>query len=428
MPNQYGGNENLEAIAFLRKMNEVAYQAAPGVMTIAEESTSWPGVSQPTYNGGLGFGFKWNMGWMHDTLHYIQEDPVNRSYHHSQMTFGLLYAFSENFILPISHDEVVHGKGSLLDRMPGDEWQKFANLRAYLGWMFAHPGKKLLFMGCEFAQVKEWNHDVSLDWHLLDQPNHKGIQSLVRDLNHEYAATPALHERDCEAGGFKWLIGGDTENSVFAFARFGAHGDVAVAVSNFTPVPRTNYRVGVPKAGFFKETVNTDAGTYGGSNLGNMGGVHSEEIGAHGEGQSIVLDAAAAIDAHPHLRVGQAARSSRRSAASAASRAARPTRWVSSCVLSHSRRQAAASSSSCAAKDEPIAEPSGSRLSTIQHCRRVENHMSIVWTPSLPSIPTISTVLSACCAQADLARGPLRPSPWRRRRATLRPRSSRSRL
>ena len=181
VPNQYGGNENLEAIAFLRKMNEVAYQAAPGVMTIAEESTSWPGVSQPTYNGGLGFGFKWNMGWMHDTLHYIQEDPVNRSYHHSQMTFGLLYAFSENFILPISHDEVVHGKGSLLDRMPGDEWQRFANLRAYLGWMFAHPGKKLLFMGCEFAQAKEWNHDASLDWHLLEQPNHKGIQSLVRD-------------------------------------------------------------------------------------------------------------------------------------------------------------------------------------------------------------------------------------------------------
>ena len=289
VPNQYGGNENLEAIAFLRKMNEVAYQAAPGVMTIAEESTSWPGVSQPTYNGGLGFGFKWNMGWMHDTLHYIQEDPVNRSYHHSQMTFGLLYAFSENFILPISHDEVVHGKGSLLDRMPGDEWQRFANLRAYLGWMFAHPGKKLLFMGCEFAQAREWNHDASLDWHLLEQPNHKGIQSLVRDLNHKYCATPALHERDCEAEGFKWLIGGDTENSVFAFARFGAHGDLAVAISNFTPVPRTNYRVGVPKAGFFKESVNTDAAIYGGSNLGNMGGVHSEEIGVHGETQSVVL-------------------------------------------------------------------------------------------------------------------------------------------
>ena len=289
VPNQYGGNENLEAISFLRKMNEVAYQAAPGVMTVAEESTSWPGVSQPTYNGGLGFGFKWNMGWMHDTLHYIQEDPVYRTYHHSQMTFGLLYAFSENFILPISHDEVVHGKGSLLARMPGDEWQRFANLRAYLGWMFAHPGKKLLFMGCEIAQEKEWNHDTSLDWHLLENPNHKGVQSLVRDLNHNYAATPALHERDCEAEGFKWLVGGDTENSVFAFARFGAHGDLAIAVSNFTPVPRTNYRVGVPRAGFYKESLNTDAAVYGGSNLGNMGGVHSEDVGAHGEGQSIVL-------------------------------------------------------------------------------------------------------------------------------------------
>ncbi len=289
VPNQYGGNENLEAIAFLRKMNEVAYQAAPGVMTIAEESTSWPGVSQPTYNGGLGFGFKWNMGWMHDTLHYIQENPVYRSFHHSQMTFGLLYAFSENFILPISHDEVVHGKGSLLARMPGDEWQRFANLRAYLGWMFAHPGKKLLFMGCEFAQEKEWNHDTSLDWHLLEQPNHKGVQTLVRDLNHSYASTPALHERDCEAEGFKWLVGGDTENSVFAFARFGAHGDLAVAVSNFTPISRTNYRVGVPRAGFYKEAVNTDAGAYGGANLGNMGGVQSESAPAHGEAQSIVL-------------------------------------------------------------------------------------------------------------------------------------------
>ena len=289
VPNQYGGNENLEAIAFLRKMNEVAYQSAPGVMTIAEESTSWPGVSQPTYNGGLGFGFKWNMGWMHDTLHYIQEDPVYRSYHHSQMTFGLLYAFSENFILPISHDEVVHGKGSLLARMPGDEWQRFANMRAYLGWMFAHPGKKLLFMGCEFAQEKEWNHDSSLDWHLLDQPNHKGVQSLVRDLNQLYGATPALHERDCEAEGFKWLIGGDTENSVFAFARLGAHGGLAVAASNFTPVPRTNYRIGVPKPGFYKEAVNSDAGAYGGSNLGNIGGAHSENVGAHGEDQSIVL-------------------------------------------------------------------------------------------------------------------------------------------
>lgn len=288
VPNQYGGNENLEAIAFLRKMNEVAYQAAPGVMTVAEESTAWPGVSQPTYNGGLGFGFKWNMGWMHDTLRYIGKDPIHRRHHHHDLTFGLLYAFSENFILPISHDEVVHGKGSLLARMPGDEWQRFANLRAYLGFMYAHPGKKLLFMGCEFAQEREWNHNQSLDWHLLDNPHHKGVQSLVRDLNHAYAALPALYERDCEASGFKWLIGGDTENSVFAFARFGEHGDVAIAVCNFTPVPRTNYRIGVPRAGHYREVLNTDAEIYGGSNLGNLGGLQTEDVGVHGEAQSIV--------------------------------------------------------------------------------------------------------------------------------------------
>ena len=289
VPNQYGGNENLEAIAFLRKMNEVAYQSSPGVMTIAEESTSWPGVSQPTYNGGLGFGFKWNMGWMHDSLRYIGHDPIHRRHHHHDMTFGFLYAFSENFILPISHDEVVHGKGSLLARMPGDEWQRFANLRAYLGWMYAHPGKKLLFMGCEFAQRDEWNHDKSLDWHLLNEPNHKGIQSLVRDLNHVYAATPALYERDCEASGFKWLVGGDLENSVFAFARFDDSGGTAIVASNFTPVPRTSYRIGVPRAGHYKEIVNTDAGAYAGSNIGNMGGVDSEAVAAHGEQHSIVV-------------------------------------------------------------------------------------------------------------------------------------------
>ncbi len=289
VPNQYGGNENLEAIGFLRKMNEIAYQAAPGVMTVAEESTSWPGVSQPTYNGGLGFGFKWNMGWMHDTLHYIQEDPVHRSYHHSNMTFGLVYAFSENFILPISHDEVVHGKGSLLGRMPGDEWQRFANLRAYLGFMYAHPGKKLLFMGCEFGQEREWNYNHSLDWHLLDNPNHKGVQNLVRDLNGIYAGCPALHERDCEGSGFRWLVGDDVANSVFAFARFGEHDGIAVAVCNFTPVPRTNYRVGVPRSGHYKEAINTDAQGYAGSNLGNYGGVSSEEVPCHGEAQSVVV-------------------------------------------------------------------------------------------------------------------------------------------
>ena len=289
VPNQYGGNENLEAIAFLRKMNEVAYQAAPGVITIAEESTSWPGVSQPTYNGGLGFGFKWNMGWMHDTLGYIGLDPIHRRHHHHEMTFGLLYAFSENFILPISHDEVVHGKGSLLDRMPGDEWQRFANLRAYLGFMYAHPGKKLLFMGCEFAQEREWNHDRSLDWHLLDNPNHKGIQTLVRDLNHAYANTPALYERDTEASGFKWLVDGDVENSVFAFARMGDQGGLAVAVCNFTPLPRTNYRIGVPRPGFYREMVNTDAAPYAGSGIGNLGGIDSEPVASHSEEHSIVV-------------------------------------------------------------------------------------------------------------------------------------------
>ena len=289
VPNQYGGNENLEAIEFLRRMNEVAYQAAPGVITVAEESTAWPGVSQPTYNGGLGFGFKWNMGWMHDTLHYISNEPVHRRYHHSELTFGLLYAFSENFILPISHDEVVHGKGSLLDRMPGDEWQRFANLRAYLGFMWTHPGKKLLFMGCEFAQAKEWNYNQSLDWHLLDQPNHKGIQSLVRDLNAVYQATPALYQRDCEASGFQWLIGDDAANSVFAFARHGEDGELAVVACNFTPVPRPNYRVGVPRAGFYREVLNTDAAVYGGGNMGNMGGLEAEPVPSHGEEHSIVL-------------------------------------------------------------------------------------------------------------------------------------------
>lgn len=294
VPNVYGGNENLESIAFLRRMNEVAYQAAPGVMTIAEESTAWPGVSQPTYNGGLGFGFKWNMGWMHDTLRYIGYDPIHRRHHHHDMTFGLLYAFSENFILPISHDEVVHGKGSLLDRMPGDAWQKFANLRAYLGFMFGHPGKKLLFMGCEFAQVREWNHDTSLDWHLLADDRHRGIQNLVRDLNKAYSGTPALYEKDCEASGFQWLVGGDIDNSVFAFARLGAatpdgHSPLAIVAANFTPVRRESYRIGVPRAGFYREIMNTDASVYGGTNAGNGGGVATQDIASHGEAQSIVL-------------------------------------------------------------------------------------------------------------------------------------------
>jgi len=290
IPNRYGGNENLESIDFLRRMNEIAYQSAPGVTTIAEESTAWPGVSQPTYAGGLGFGFKWNMGWMHDTLNFMSKESVHRRYHHHDMTFGLIYAFSENFILPLSHDEVVHGKGSLITKMPGDQWQKFANLRAYFGFMWAHPGKKLLFMGCEFAQPREWNHDSSLDWHLLDVPEHRGVQSTIRDLNRLYAATPALYERDCEGSGFRWIVGDDQENSVFAFARFGdTQNSLAIIVSNFTPVPREGYRIGVPLPGHYIEAFNSDAEVYGGSNLGNAGGVDSEAIESHGEAQSIAL-------------------------------------------------------------------------------------------------------------------------------------------
>ncbi|MCJ2073914.1 1,4-alpha-glucan branching protein GlgB [Methylobacterium sp. J-030] len=290
IPNRYGGNENLDAIDFLRKTNEATYSHAPGTITVAEESTSWPGVSHPTYTGGLGFGFKWNMGWMHDTLHFMQENPIHRRYHHHNLTFGLLYAFSENFILPLSHDEVVHGKGSLLGKMPGDRWQKFANLRAYYGFMWGHPGKKLLFMGGEFGQEREWNHDHSLDWHHLEDPLHKGVQSVVRDLNHLYVSTPALYSRDVEHTGFQWLVADDQDNSVIAWARKGAKpGEVAIVVSNFTPVPRESYRIGVPQKGFYREAFNSDAGVYGGSNLGNAGGSHTDDQASHGQGQSLSL-------------------------------------------------------------------------------------------------------------------------------------------
>lgn len=290
IPNRYGGNENLGAIDFLRRMNEVAYATSPGAITIAEESTAWPGVSHPTYTGGLGFGFKWNMGWMHDTLRYISKDPVFRCHHHHDLTFGLLYAFSENFILPLSHDEVVHGKGSLIGKMPGDRWQRFANLRAYFGFMWGHPGKKLLFMGGEFAQEREWNHDESLDWHLLDSSDHRGIQALIRDLNTAYRSIPALHERDCDAKGFEWLVADDRDNSVIAWARRGeADNSIAIVVSNFTPVPREDYRIGVPLPGFYREAVNTDSAHYGGSDMGNMGGVEAEEMPSHGCPCSITL-------------------------------------------------------------------------------------------------------------------------------------------
>jgi len=290
IPNRYGGNENLGAIDFIRTMNEVAYASSPGAVTIAEESTAWPGVSHPTYTGGLGFGFKWNMGWMHDTLRYISKDPVFRRYHHHDLTFGLLYAFSENFILPLSHDEVVHGKGSLIGKMPGDQWQRFANLRAYYGFMWGHPGKKLLFMGGEFAQEREWNHDESLDWHLLSEPLYKGMQALIRDLNRAYRSIPALHEKDCEASGFEWLVADDRDNSVIAWARRGDEANsLAIVVSNFTPVPREGYRIGVPLAGHYREAVNTDAAIYGGSNMGNLGRVATEASPSHGHPFSLTL-------------------------------------------------------------------------------------------------------------------------------------------
>ncbi len=292
LPNEQGGNENLEAIAFLQRMNELVYEHAPGAVTIAEESTAWPMVSRPTYMGGLGFGYKWNMGWMHDSLEYMQEDPINRTYHHDKITFSLVYAFNENFVLPLSHDEVVHGKRSLIGRMPGDEWQRFANLRAYYGFMYAHPGKQLLFMGGELAQEREWNHDTGLDWHLLERPLNSGVQSLVRDLNALYRETPALYEVDYEPEGFEWIDGGDKQNSVISFVRRPAEGreeDYAVVVCNFTPVVRENYRVGVPREGVFTEALNTDDGAYGGSGVKNDGRIEAEEVSAHGRPYSISL-------------------------------------------------------------------------------------------------------------------------------------------
>jgi 1,4-alpha-glucan branching enzyme len=291
LPNRYGGNENLEAIAFLRRFNELVYRYHPTAMTIAEESTSWPMVSRPTYVGGLGFGLKWNMGWMHDVLDYMRHDPVHRPYHHDRLTFGLLYAWHENFVLPLSHDEVVYGKGSLHGKMPGDGWQRFANLRALYGFMYGHPGKKLLFMGGEFGQTREWSHDTSLDWHLLGQgPYHRGLQALVRDLNRVYRAEPALHEVDFEPAGFEWMDCSDAQQSVVAFVRRARDPrNLVLVVCNFTPVPRHGYRVGVPVEGFYRELLNTDAGFYGGSNLGNAGGVRAEPRPWAGQPWSVTL-------------------------------------------------------------------------------------------------------------------------------------------
>lgn len=271
IPNVEGGRENLEAIALLRQMNRRVGAETPGAITVAEESTSFPGVSAPVHAGGLGFHYKWNMGWMNDSLRYMQEDPVHRRWHHDQITFSLVYAFSENFVLPISHDEVVHGKGSMLAKMPGDDWQQFANLRAYYGFMWGHPGKKLLFMGQEFAQPGEWNHDAPLPWALLDDPRHAGVQLLVADLNRIYRELPALHRLDCEAAGFAWLDASDAEQSVLAWLRRDEQGGIVLVVSNFTPLPRVAYRLGVPQGhGAWKEVLNTDSSHYGGSNLGNL--------------------------------------------------------------------------------------------------------------------------------------------------------------
>ena len=295
IPNVYGGRENLEAVAFLRQLNPVIKQRCPGALMIAEESTAWPGVSAPVEEGGLGFTHKWNMGWMHDTLRYMSTDPLYRRHHHHDMTFGLIYAFSEKFVLPISHDEVVHGKGSLLNKMPGDGNQKMANLRAYLAFMWAHPGKKLLFMGCEIAEWAEWNHDSSPDWSLLDQPPHRGNQRLLRDLNRLYAGEPALHRKDHSPDGFAWVIGDDHNNSVFAFLRRGEEGDPPLlVVLNMTPVPREGYRIGVPEfggggEGGWREVMNTDAAAYGGGGMGNGERIAVEAEASHGMAQSLTL-------------------------------------------------------------------------------------------------------------------------------------------
>jgi 1,4-alpha-glucan branching enzyme len=284
IPNRHGGRENLEAIAFLQRMNHESYGQNPGIVTIAEESTAFPGVSQPSHTGGLGFGFKWNMGFMHDTLQYLKREPIYRQHHHNELTFGLLYAFSENFVLPLSHDEVVHGKGSLLAKMAGDDWQKFATLRAFYAFMWGYPGKKLLFMGQEMAPWTEWSEARSLDWHLLDHAPHKGMQSLVRDLNGRYRTLPALHARDCEPEGFDWLIADDNQNSVYAWARHSGGGDPpVVVVSNFTPVPREGYVLPLPRAGRWREILNSDAAAYGGSGLGNMGEIQAEAVPSHGK-------------------------------------------------------------------------------------------------------------------------------------------------
>lgn len=292
LPNEFGGRENLEAIEFLKRFNIILHDQFPGILTVAEESTAWGGVSRPTYIGGLGFSLKWNMGWMHDTLEYFCKEPVHRRFHQDNLTFSLLYAFTENFILPFSHDEVVHGKGTILAKMPGDDWQKFANARLLYGYMYAHPGKKLLFMGSEFGQWREWNSNESLEWHLTQYPPHQGLSQLIKDLNQFYTTEPALYEDDFTFQGFEWIDFRDKDNSILAFIRFGKdhQGSYIVAVCNFTPVPRYDYRIGVSDFCYFKEVINTDSFVYGGSNLGNFGQIHSDEIPMHGRPYSLKLN------------------------------------------------------------------------------------------------------------------------------------------
>jgi 1,4-alpha-glucan branching enzyme len=290
IPNAYGGNEDLEAVHFLRELNEAVYRDHPDTQTIAEESTAWPMVSRPTYLGGLGFGMKWNMGWMHDTLFYMSRDPVYRKYHHDQLTFSIWYSFNENFVLPLSHDEVVHGKGSLIGKMPGDDWQKFANLRAMYAYMWTHPGKKLLFMGGEIGQWSEWSHENSLDWHLLQYAPHQGVHRCLQDLNRLYRREAALHQVEFSNDGFEWVDLHDWEASTVSYLRKGRHAnDVVLVVCNFTPVPRYNYRIGVPRGGIWTEVFNSDAGLYGGSNMGNAGGVEAAAVPAQGRHHSLCI-------------------------------------------------------------------------------------------------------------------------------------------
>ncbi len=290
IPNEHGGRENLAAVKFLQDLNQATYRDFPDTQTFAEESTAWPAVSRPVYVGGLGFGLKWNMGWMHDTLAYVGTDPLFRRYHHHQLTFSLWYAFSENFVLPLSHDEVVHGKGSLLGKIPGDDGQRFATLRCLFGYMWSHPGKKLLFMGSEFGQRREWQHDAMLEWFVLQNAEHRGVQAWVRDLNRYYRATPALYQQDFDPAGFAWIDADDAQNSVVAFLRFpSGAGRATLVVCNFTPLPRHNYVLGVPSGGFWREVLNSDATVYGGSGQGNLGGVHAAPLPSHGRQYSLTL-------------------------------------------------------------------------------------------------------------------------------------------